>query len=83
VILDSEEGRSRLLSIDDSGFHEVDRDGMAGLAGEVGAMSPDLILVNPRALELAGSDVAAELNRRLRLRAGYAWERALGEHPAA
>src|SRR5690349_13810468 len=56
VILDTEEGHSRLLSIDDSGYHELHSANMAGLAGEVDAVSPDLILVNPDALNLAGSD---------------------------
>ena len=83
VILDSEEGQSRLLSFDDSGVHEVHRSGMDGLAAEVDAVSADLILVNPAALKLGGSDVAAELNRILRPRDRYAWDPALGEHPAA
>ena len=82
VILDEDEGQSRLFSLDGDGFHELAQADVAGLAGEVGAVLPDLILVNPAAVDLAGSALADKLNDLLHLHASsYAWDPAPGESP--
>ena len=79
VILDREDGRSRLFTIDDSGFRESSTASMDSLAGEVEAQEPDLILVSPEAVSLSGEILVRELNRLLRVRSGYAWDPAHGE----
>lgn len=86
VILDHEDGQSRLLTIDGSGdgsgFRESSILGMDSLAGEVEAQEPDLILVNRDAVSLSGENLAQELNRLLRFQSGYAWDPAPGEREA-
>lgn len=82
VILDREDGQSRLFTLAESGFQASSMEDMDGLAGEVEAKEPDLILVNPGAVSLSGETLARELNRLLRFRSGYAWDPASGEQAA-
>jgi hypothetical protein len=79
--MDHEEGRSRLLSIDDSGIREVPFGTFDAMADEVMVCRPDLILVNPGAFALAGDNLVQELNRLARFEPGYAWTPAAGELP--
>mgnify|MGYP001171556115 CR=1 FL=1 len=82
VILDREAGQSRLLSIDDQGCQEWTGDSVDALAGEVGVLHPDLILVNPGAVSLGGDALAQEINRLLRFEQAYSWTPVPGEEVA-
>ncbi|HUZ77097.1 MAG TPA: hypothetical protein VMV93_05880 [Chloroflexota bacterium] len=81
LILDQEEGQSRLLSIDDFGMNEAPLSGLDAMADEVVVRQPDLILVTPGALTLGGDSLVKELNRLGRLQPGYTWRPARGELP--
>jgi len=82
LILDQEEGQSRLLSIDDFGINESALSGFDAMADEVVVRQPDLILVTPGALTLGGESLVKELNRLGRLQPGYTWRPAPGEVPS-
>ena len=82
MIVDNEDGVSRLLSIDDSGVTEWPGSDMDAVEGQLAGCDPDLILVNPDAFALHGENLVQELNRRASFQAGYAWEQAPGELPA-
>ena len=81
LIVDHEEEGSRLLSIDDSGISETPLSDMDSIADEVASRKPDLILVNPGALALAGDSLVQELNRLGHFEQSYSWEPAPGEMP--
>ncbi|HLQ33272.1 MAG TPA: hypothetical protein VK457_11335 [Chloroflexota bacterium] len=79
MIVDRDEGQARLLSIDEFGLKETPLGSLEAIAGEVLLRKPDLILVHPGALTLAGDKLVSELNRRARFEPGYAWTPAPGE----
>ena len=79
MIVDREDGQSRILMVDDSGITESPSASLASVAGEVVEQQPDLILVHPGALALAGENLVSELNRLARFYPGYAWTPAPGE----
>lgn len=81
LIVDHEEGESRLLSMDDTGLSEWPMDDLGAVADEVAARKPDLILVTPGALELAGESLVRELNRLAHFQPSYSWTPAPGEVP--
>ena len=81
LILDQEEGQSRLLSIDDFGIQESALSSIDAMADEVVVRQPDLILVTPGALTLGGESLVKELNRIGRFQPGYTWRPAAGERP--
>lgn len=81
LILDQEEGQSRLLSIDDFGIEESALSSIDAMADEVVVRQPDLILVTPGALALGGEHLVKELNRLGRFQPGYTWSPAVGERP--
>jgi hypothetical protein len=81
MIVDAEEGESRFLSIDDSGIVELSLGTLDEVADEVTHREPDLILVNPGALEMAGYSLVNELNRLARFQPSYTWDPAPGELP--
>ena len=81
LILDQEEGQSRLLSIDDFGIQESTLSSIDAVADEVVFRQPDLILVTPGALTLGGESLVKELNRIGRFQPGYTWRPAPGERP--
>ena len=83
LIVDQEEGESRLLSIDDSGLSELTSGTLAAVAGEVAVRKPDLILVNPGALSLEGDNLVQELNRLSHFQPSYCWTPAPGEEPTS
>ena len=70
LILDQEEGQSRLLSIDDFGIQESALSSIDAMADEVVVRQPDLILVTPGALTLGGESLVKELNRIARFQPG-------------
>lgn len=67
--------------MDGSGIQEGSLGGLDAMAGEVAVRQPDLILITPGALSLAGDNLVNELNRRAQFQPGYAWTPALGELP--
>jgi hypothetical protein len=79
--MDQEEGRSRLLSIDESGIQEAPSSSLDAMAGEVASREPDLILVTPGALDLSGDSLVDELNRVGSSYPSYSWTPAPGELP--
>ncbi len=81
LIVDHEEEGSRLLSIDDSGMSETPLSSMDSVADELASRKPDLILVNPGALPLAGDSLVQELNRLAHFEQSYSWAPAPGETP--
>jgi hypothetical protein len=81
--VDHEEGQARLFRLDDFGLQESATGGIAAVADEVLEQQPDLILVQPGALALAGDKLVTELNRLARFDAGYAWRPAPGELASA
>jgi hypothetical protein len=82
LILDQEEGQSRLLSIDDFGINEAALSSLDAMADEVTVRQPDLILVTPGALTLGGENLVKELNRLGDFQPGYTWRPARGEVPS-
>jgi hypothetical protein len=81
LILDQEDGQSRLLSIDDFGINESALSSLDAMANEVVVRQPDLILITPGALTLGGESLVRELNRLGQFQPGYTWRPALGEVP--
>jgi hypothetical protein len=81
LILDQEEGQSRLLSIGDFGLEETALNSLDAMADEMAVRQPDLILVTPGALTLGGDTLVKELNRLGQFQPGYSWSPAPGELP--
>lgn len=80
MILDNEDGASRLLTFDGTEVTEWPGGDMYAMAIELAAHNPDLILVNRAGMPEQDDALVEELNRRAPF--GYAWREAPGELPA-
>jgi len=82
MIVDNDEGVSRVVSIDASGVTEWPTGDVDVVADELATCQPDLILVSPGALtQQGGNSLVDELNRLSQSQDGYARDPAPGEIP--
>ena len=82
MIVDTEDGVSRVLTFDASGVTEQASGGVDEMAGELASRDPDLILVNRAGMPEQDDALVDALNRRSRFQNAYAWRHAPGELPA-